>query len=438
MILGLAMATLSVTSCASSPDTAQTDGSVGQVDARIVLSSSPSVAINTIGYQLFQGTATTPVASGNFDVSGTTATNTFARTIPNVAAGTGYYVVLHAVSADNSIQCDGRSSYPPGLTVAARTPTAVSIHMTCNTPRARGGAIAVSGEINLCPGIDSIYADDVVTTGTVSTAQLHGAASDYDAFPGALSYSWSEGGTVFSALDSPVYTCASGGDHTLTLTVSDTDTACTPTNAPDITDSITVTCPGPVVPVCGNGVLEAGEACDLGAANSDTAPTCPAPNGCSNSCQAVPCQEPQVVTPETILAAQGAGCLSCAQLNCSDYLVGSGVSCQEITGTAVAGPAVGVTRSALCIEELQCVTTQNCATSSVSPCYCGTDAACTVDATINGLCKTAAQRSLESTDPVYIALHFGDVSLGGGVANQLATCLISSFCNTAGVCGPNL
>jgi hypothetical protein len=108
-------------------------------------------------------------------------------------------------------------------------------------------------------------------------------------------------------------------------------------------------------------------------------------------------------------------------------------SCDSVTGNAVAGPAIGVAKSTLCNEVLDCVRDSGCAAGGVSlfNCYCGAaDPTACLTAPL-GACKTQLQRGLETTDFNTIVHRIGDVTFGGGKAMDRVNCEQQVCDNTA-------
>jgi hypothetical protein len=98
------------------------------------------------------------------------------------------------------------------------------------------------------------------------------------------------------------------------------------------------------------------------------------------------------------------------------------------------GAAKGTLKTALCLETLGCVLKAGCAGQGPQHCYCGPgarDVGACMGGKADGACRSVQERGLESTDPKFIAVHYVDNNLGGGVANTLVQCLID---NCAGAC----
>ena len=151
--------------------------------------------------------------------------------------------------------------------------------------------------------------------------------------------------------------------------------------------------------------------------------------------------------PNPALAAQSPSCLECAASSCGIYVAG----CATIAGLASDGPAEGTAKSELCVETLECVLSSACAwcvnpTGSCFPitrfgqCYCGQPDDVSVrllpelcmppSPDLAGPCKTALERSLETTTSSTLLASFGDTSKGGSWAMLLMQCLIDNKCQS--------
>jgi hypothetical protein len=129
-----------------------------------------------------------------------------------------------------------------------------------------------------------------------------------------------------------------------------------------------------------------------------------------------------------ILRTKSPACLTCAQDNCATEMNG----CTNVMGNAMAGPAAGVSRQTLCLDTLECVETSNpnCAAALLNKCYCGSavGTACLSQGAPDGVCKTALERGLETTEPATIATSFTQQDLGAGAAMFLVQCLNDNQC----------
>lgn len=197
-------------------------GSVGSV--ALVINGAPPASFNRFAYAITGPTS----KSGSIDVS---ASSTISAVIGGVAAGTGYALTLSATSTDGQTTCSGSS---PAFNVVAGATTSVSVAIDCHRPPTTG-SVQINGTINVCPNITSLSANPPVG----NTIALAAAASDPDAAPQPLSYSWTTtSGTLSSAtVPNPTLTCTAPGTASLTLTVSDGDAGCV------ATFNVQLTCP---------------------------------------------------------------------------------------------------------------------------------------------------------------------------------------------------
>jgi len=203
---------------------ADKSGSIG-----LALQTGAGITLNRVNY-----TITGPAGfskSGTLDLSAATA---FSSTIGGIPAGSGYAISLTSTATDGTTACAGSATF----NVTVRTTTSVTVALDCHEAP-RTGSIGVNGVVNVCPVIDALSANpSQVNVG--STIALSSAAHDLDKGPAAVSYQWSAtSGTLSDAsAQNPTFTCTSVGTSTITLTVSDGDTA---KGCPDVL-STSVTC----------------------------------------------------------------------------------------------------------------------------------------------------------------------------------------------------
>jgi 5'-nucleotidase len=177
--------------------------------------------------------------TGPIDVS---QSNQIGATIGGIPAGNGYTVVLTATTTDSSTSCNG--SAPFNVTAGQTTPVSVSV--ACKQ-KATTGSVLVNGTINSCPVIDGISANpsEVFVGGNV---KLTATAHDSDAGPTPLGYHWTATSGSFSDASSPTptFTCSAAGKATVSVAVTDGDTA------PGCADSLSadITC---TAPTCADG-----------------------------------------------------------------------------------------------------------------------------------------------------------------------------------------
>lgn len=162
---------------------------------------------------------------------------------------------------------------------------------------------------------------------------------------------------------------------------------------------------------CGNGTVEAGETCD-GAGTAYATADCgfvwgpdTAVNHGGRDSQCKP--------------ISSAACTACETASeCAELISTSG-----LTANAAEGPAVGTPRARLYNEVLDCVRDTHCAAGLPIDCYCGTASGPACDAgNGNGVCRTAIERGLETTNPADINARLTNLTLGGGLALARVSC----------------
>jgi hypothetical protein len=187
------------------------NGAVGQV--ALALQIGNGLTVNTFSYSL---TGPNP-RMGSINVSNSTTVSTLLSGVP---AGTGYGVSLNGTATDGKTTCSGTSG---SFNVTAGSTTPVTVNVSCKTPGTTG-SVLINGTINVCASVGSVSAAPPVGTSIAITS----SASDSDAGPGALQYSWTtNSGTLSSAtVANPTLNCTKPGPVSLTLTVTDGDPAC--------------------------------------------------------------------------------------------------------------------------------------------------------------------------------------------------------------------
>jgi hypothetical protein len=440
------------------------DTTVGHVNLALSLASGAKV--NSVHYKIHAGTPT-----GIADVEGDIATadpNATASAYHSFPASMGDVVTLTATTTAG-IGCNG-SSMP--FSVTPGTVAAVDVTLVCggSTPQQNSGSIGIHGTVvegDNCPLLTS-WAASPLQTSLNGTIDVSGAASDADVgvIPGeVLTYAWSSTGGTFAdpAAQSTKFTCKVSGAQTLTLTVTDNHT---PTSCPTSVQ-IPVNCVGGVV--CGNGVIETGEACEgVGTYTTDVgicgancqyvAPICGngkkelgegcdhgALNGpgdsCSSACQAQSvCGNGIIETGEECDPPASGSCdPTCHKIIQVDLCTPCEISgttagtCFQTSSTPNAGTTDktkfgcnGFTGAALtaCQDLIGCMRTSHCgAGDDPTPCLCGnlSQNACatTPAASLPGVCA-----------PKYIAAAAGGDVFGLffstdspiGVSNNLYSC----------------
>jgi cysteine-rich repeat protein len=255
----LAVATLlgSVATVNCSKSGGSDDKPVGHVNLALQLASGAKV--NTVHYKIHASTPT-----GISDVEGdinTSDPNATASAYHSFPASMGDVVTLSATTTAG-IACSGNSM---PFTVTANNVAAVDVTLVCggSVPTQNGGSVAIMGTVvegDNCPLLTS-WAASPLQTSLDGTIDVSGAASDADVgvIPGeTLTYAWSSTGGTFAdaTAQSTKFTCKVSGAQTITLSVTDNHV---PMSCPTSVQ-IPVNCVGGIV--CGNGVVEAGEACE--------------------------------------------------------------------------------------------------------------------------------------------------------------------------------
>jgi hypothetical protein len=215
-------------------------GETGSVGMQLVLAGGAQVPTVSWAISGPNGTATI-VQSGTVDVHESGGV-TF--TVPNIPAGSGYRVVLSALSVDGGVSCEGSATFA----VIARTTTNVGVQLACNAAGSAGLTTVVNGTSFNCAAWNSVTASPIeVDVG--ASAALTAAANGPIA--GDLTYQWSAHSGQFSAAtsSSTSFTCTAPGPVVVTLVVGDGPVPAGSTcNSMLDTDTITVTCTGSAPP----------------------------------------------------------------------------------------------------------------------------------------------------------------------------------------------
>jgi hypothetical protein len=108
--------------------------------------------------------------------------------------------------------------------------------------------------------------------------------------------------------------------------------------------------------------------------------------------------------------------------------------CGDVVGNATNGAQTGVAKSALCLQTIQCILANSCASTDVSICYCGAlgaGDACSTSSTPSAANGTCAQTEIDALEhlntqaPSAVVPDFFNQNLGGGKANQIFACAAS-------------
>jgi hypothetical protein len=200
---------------AASPSGTAAAGDVGSIGVALSLANGTTVLSAT--YSISNPTLMVS-KTGTVDVS---SSSTIAFVVGALPAGAGYSIEIDAKSSDGGTSCTGTTSF----TVTAHSTTAVSVHVSCHQP-GNTGSVLVNGSINVCPIADGVSANpaDIAVGFPVALAVT---AHDSDNGPSPLAYQWTAPSGSFSDATSasPTFTCNKPGPVTVTVTVSDGDTA---------------------------------------------------------------------------------------------------------------------------------------------------------------------------------------------------------------------
>jgi hypothetical protein len=470
----LAVATLlgSVATVNCSKDNGSTDSSVGHVNLALQLASGAKV--NSVHYKIHAGTPT-GIADVEGDVN-TSDPNATASAYHSFPASMGDVVTLTATTTAG-IGCTGASAPFP---VTPGAVAKVDVVLVCggSTPTQNTGSVQIGATVvegDNCPLLTS-WAASPLQTSLLGTIDVSGAASDADVgvIPGeVLSYKWTATGGSFadSTALATKYTCTVAGAQTITLTVTDNHV---PTSCPT-SITIPVNCIGDVV--CGNGVVEAGEACegagsyttDIGICGANCqylAPVCGngkkelgegcdhgASNGATGDSCGTDCQTRSVCGNGIVEAGEecdppnGTTCdATCHKIIVTDICTPCEIShttsgdCFQTSSTANAGTTDGAkfgcngfTGAALtaCNDLIACMRTNKCgAGDDPTPCLCGalSAAACatTPVANLTGVCAPKYVTAAAGGD-VFGLFFSTDSPIG--VSNNLYTCDVDA-CST--------
>lgn len=216
-----------------------TDGSeapdhIGQLG--IELQIAPGLVIDSIEYTITGPDQFSRIAS--IDVANSTTVRAIVAGIP---FGSGYQLTLRSATRDGRGACVGAAAFD----IAGPEMTRVPVHMTC-TLQPGTGSILIDGTINACPRIDGVEVSpaEVAFGGTI---ELSATAVDVDHVPSPLAFAWTATAGAFEADHTPRarLTCTTVGLVTVTLAVSDGDTACASSRTVDVICSE----PAPISPI---------------------------------------------------------------------------------------------------------------------------------------------------------------------------------------------
>ena len=201
---------------ACSDDGTDRAGEAQSGDIGLALQLSNGATLSSVSYAITGPNGFTK--SGPIDVS---HSSTISANIGGIPAGSGFSITLTGTSTDGGTTCSGSASF----SVTAHQTTPVTVALDCHEA-AHTGSVLVNGTLNVCPTIDGVDANPASAFVNASIT-LGATAHDSDAAPAALTYLWSAtSGTLANATSAhATLTCTAAGPVTVTLTVSDGDTA---------------------------------------------------------------------------------------------------------------------------------------------------------------------------------------------------------------------
>lgn len=236
---------------ASKPETAH-EGAKGSVG--LSLQPVSGITLNSVHYVVTKAGVTGPVLEGDLPTPGNAATFNFALPL---AVGTGYSITLSGTSVESTaITCVGTSGV---FDVTANASAGVNLVLVCTDARDGSVKTSVSLTTDACP---KIIVDYIVATPNAANvgSPINVAASARDLDGKTITYAWTSPAGTFAPANgkTSVLSCATAGaNQALTLTASNGE--CTKALG------TTVSCNNVL---CGNNVLDAGEACDPTVATS--------------------------------------------------------------------------------------------------------------------------------------------------------------------------
>ena len=263
------------------------------------------------------------------------------KLITGLEAGDGYSVTLSAARGSDT-PCTGSANF----TVVADMTTTVDVVLSCDDAGGDTGSVQINGTFNICPRITAASFSPA-TQSVGGVIAITSAATDRET-PAAIAFAWTATDGTFSAPSASAtnYTCATAGEKTLTLSVTDGTGAAACTRS----KTYTVTCTGSA-PVEDAGVDSATPEVDSSTPEQDSS----TPEQDSST------PEQDSSTPVVDSGSSGPNaCDECIAANCSLYQ-------GEID-------VVSLCSDSACQQVLDCVEMADCATSSgnIGDCFCGT------------------------------------------------------------------
>ncbi|MGB5546051.1 MAG: PKD domain-containing protein, partial [Polyangiales bacterium] len=235
----------------------QSDISLGETTPTAAVTVTVALTASEVGAGTLQYWVDHPTELPN-PITGTVGVSDPATTftLTQLPAAPGYTLVMIAYKPNGGDPfCEGNANFD----ILDGQTTTVNTMLTCPTsdtlPNGEVG-VDVTFQLNFCPVIEEILATPQITV--VSTpVTIQSLATDPDN-TAPVSYLWtaSNGAIMDGTQPTTVYTCATVGDHTLTLKVSDGDTRC------DQERNVLISCTPNAN--CGNSIREVTEFCDDG------------------------------------------------------------------------------------------------------------------------------------------------------------------------------
>jgi 5'-nucleotidase len=206
--------------CSDAPDTSANDGAgahakTGSVGLSLTVGN---VEIDRVDYVISgpeDRSGSIPVASGKATIS---------AFFGALLAGDGYSIELTAYDGETEV-CSGSAEF----SVAAGGSVSVDVVLTCDAERDDGDVIVNGEVVDDCPELTSVFVGPLETQvgGTIKV----NAGATHDA---SLEWTATAGSFADANAAATTYTCPSEGSHTITVTASDSNDACSDSLAVDI------------------------------------------------------------------------------------------------------------------------------------------------------------------------------------------------------------
>jgi hypothetical protein len=207
------------------------EGPVGSIDLNLEI--APGLEIDVVEYEV----------SGNDiePITGIIPVDAFGSTISahigGIPTGTGYQIVLSAVTTDGEIECMGSAMFD----IVAGEATSVSVTMLCGDVD-QFGSVIVNGETSFCP-IVSFFSVAPLQTSVGNDLLLRAEGTARDGDPVLTTWTATGGSVADPNAAETTYTCQEIGEQTLTLAVTDPETGLDAEECGDV-QVVTVNCVG--------------------------------------------------------------------------------------------------------------------------------------------------------------------------------------------------